>query len=216
MKIAKKMLCLIIAAIMCLSIVPMALAADGTKAANDKIVANYYIYVMETDIHPVGHMWVYLENLTNQPMQVGYYTVPPYKGVSIGIFARKDGFGIYYNVEAYNQTVYGMENQICLKDELTAEKVKDVSDTLVSIPNHWDPIFNCMYYAFRIWNAGCSNDKKLIHLVWPPLGTLQIKMRNHLYEVPMKGATIDQTFRQVGSGSNGYLRPATLKSLGRI
>ena len=216
MKIAKKMLCLIIAAIMCLSIVPMALAADGTKAANDKIVANYYIYVMETDIHPVGHMWVYLENLTNKPMQVGYYTVPPYKGVSIGIFARKDGFGIYYNVEAYNQTVYGMENQICLKDELTAEKVKDVSDTLVSIPNHWDPIFNCMYYAFRIWNAGCSNDKKLIHLVWPPLGTLQIKMRNHLYEVPMKGATIDQTFRQVGSGSNGYLRPATLKSLGRI
>lgn len=216
MKIAKKMLCLIIAAIMCLSIVPMALAADGTKATNDKIVANYYIYVMETDIHPVGHMWVYLENLTNKPMQVGYYTVPPYKGVSIGIFARKDGFGIYYNVEAYNQTVYGMENQICLKDELTAEKVKDVSDTLVSIPNHWDPIFNCMYYAFRIWNAGCSNDKKLIHLVWPPLGTLQIKMRNHLYEVPMKGATIDQTFRQVGSGSNGYLRPATLKSLGRI
>lgn len=216
MKIAKKILCLIIAVIMCLSIVPMALAADGTKAANDKIVANYYIYVMETDIHPVGHMWVYLENLTNKPMQVGYYTVPPYKGVSIGIFARKDGFGIYYNVEAYNQTVYGMENQICLKDELTAEKVKDVSDTLVSIPNHWDPIFNCMYYAFRIWNAGCSNDKKLIHLVWPPLGTLQIKMRNHLYEVPMKGATIDQTFRQVGSGSDGYLRPATLKSLGRI
>ena len=216
MKNTKKILCLILAVVMCFSSVPMAMAANTSKATSDKIVANYYIYVMETDIHPVGHMWVYLENLTNKPMQVGYYTVPPYKGVSIGIFARKDGFGIYYNVEAYNQTVYGMENQICLKDELTAAKVKDVSDTLRSIPNHWDPIFNCMYYAFRIWNAGCSADKKLIHLVWPPLGTLQIKMKNHLYEVPMKGATINQTFRQVGSGEDGYLKPATLKSLGRI
>lgn len=216
MKIAKKILCVVLALIMCFSSVSMAMAAGSTKASDEKIVANYYIYVMETDIHPIGHMWVYLENLTNKPMQVGYYTVPPYKGVSVGVFARKDGFGIYYNVEAYNQTVYGMENQICLKDELTTAKVKDVSDALIDFPNHWDPIFNCMYFAFKIWNAGCSREKKLIHLVWPPLGTLQIKMKNHLYEVPMKGATMEQTYRQVGSGANGYLKPATLKSLGRI
>lgn len=216
MKITKKILCVVLALIMCFSSVSMAMAAGSTKASDEKIVANYYIYVMETDIHPIGHMWVYLENLTNKPMQVGYYTVPPYKGVSVGVFARKDGFGIYYNVEAYNQTVYGMENQICLKDELTAAKVKDVSDALIDFPNHWDPIFNCMYFAFKIWNAGCSGEKKLIHLVWPPLGTLQIKMKNHLYEVPMKGATMEQTYRQVGSGANGYLKPATLKSLGRI
>lgn len=216
MKIAKKILCVVLALIMCFSSVSVAMAAGSTKVSDEKIVANYYIYVMETDIHPIGHMWVYLENLTNKPMQVGYYTVPPYKGVSVGVFARKDGFGIYYNVEAYNQTVYGMENQICLKDELTAAKVKDVSDALIDFPNHWDPIFNCMYFAFKIWNAGCSREKKLIHLVWPPLGTLQIKMKNHLYEVPMKGATMEQTYRQVGSGANGYLKPATLKSLGRI
>ena len=171
---------------------------------------------METDIHPIGHMWVYLENLTNKPMQVGYYTVPAYEAVSIGVFARKDGFGIYYNVEAYTQSVYGMENQICLKDQLTAQKVKDVSDALVDFPNHWDPIFNCMYFAFKIWNAGCSRDKKLIHLVWPPLGTLQIKMKNPIRGVVMQGVTADKAFRQVNSGSRGYLKPVTLKSLGRI
>ena len=216
MKLAKKFLCLMMAVVMCFSMVPMALGAETTKASNDKIVANYYIYVMETDIHPVGHMWVYLENLTNKPMQVGYYTVPPHKGVSIGIFARKDGFGIYYNVEAYTKTVYGMENQICLKDQLTAEKVKDVSDALINFPNHWDPIFNCMYFAFRIWNAGCSREKKLIHLVWPPLGTLQIKMKGYQRGVEMQSITMDKAFRQVGSGSSGYLKPVTLKSVGRI
>ena len=171
---------------------------------------------METDIHPIGHMWVYLENLTDKPMKVGYYTVPAREGVSVGVFARKDGFGIYYNVEAYTQTVYGMKNQICLKDQLTAEKVKDVSDALINFPNHWDPIFNCMYFAFKIWNAGCSDSKKLIHLVWPPLGTLQIKMKSYQRGVLMKGVTMNKAYRQVGSGSSGYLVPATLKSLGRI
>ena len=216
MKTAKKIISLILAVIMCFSMTSMAFAAQTTQTKNDKIVANYYIYVMETDIHPIGHMWVYLENLTNKPMQVGYYTVPAYEAVSVGVFARKDGWGIYYNVEAYTQTVYGMENQICLKDQLTAEKVKDVSDALIDFPNHWDPIFNCMYFAFKIWNAGCSRSKRLLHLVWPPLGTLQIKMKGYLREVPMKGVTMDKTYRQVGSGSRGYLKPVTLKSLGRI
>lgn len=215
MKTVKKLLCLALAIMMCFSTVSVAFAADNTKAS-DKIVANYYIYVMETDIHPIGHMWVYLENLTDKPMKVGLYTVPAHKGMSVGVFARKDGLGIYYNVEAYTQTVYGMKDQICLEDKLTAEKVKDVSDALLNYNNHWDPIFNCMYFAFRIWNAGCSPSKKLVHLIWPPLGTFQIKMRNHLYEKPMKGVTIDQAFRQVGSGKNAYLKPATLKSLGRI
>lgn len=211
----KKILCFLLALIMCFSMATPALAVVSTSASN-QIVANYYIFVMETDIHPIGHMWVYLENLTNKPMQVGYYTVPAYEAVSIGVFARKDGFGIYYNVEAYTQSVYGMENQICLKDQLTAEKVKDVSDALVDFPNHWDPIFNCMYFAFKIWNAGCSRDKKLIHLVWPPLGTLQIKMKNPIRGVIMQGVTADKAFRQVNSGSRGYLKPVTLKSLGRI
>lgn len=212
----KKILSLILVVIMCFSTSSMAFAAQPTSGGDDKIVANFYIYVMETDIHPIGHMWVYMENLTNKPMKVGYYTIPAKKGMSVGVFARKDGFGIYYNVEAYTQTVYGMENQYCLKDELTADKVQDVSDALIDAANHWDPIFNCMYFAFKIWNAGCSRGKRLLHLVWPPLGTLQIKLKTPLREVQMKGVTIDQAYRQIGSGRNGRLEPATLKSLGRI
>ena len=216
MKTAKKILSLALALVMCFSMVSMAFAAQTTQSKDDKIVANFYIFSLQTDVHPVGHMWVYLENLTNKPMQVGYYTVPAYEAVSVGVFARKDGYGIYYNVEAYTQTVYGMENQICLKDQLTAEKVKDVSDTLLRFPNRWDPIFNCMYFAFRIWNSGCSSGKKLLHLVWPPLGTMQIKMKGYQRNVLMKPITMDKTFRQVGSGSSGYLKPVTFKSLGRI
>ena len=215
MKNTKKLLCFILAIIMCFSMATPAFAAVSTSA-NNEIVANYYIFVLQTDVHPIGHMWVYLENLTDKPMQVGLYTVPAHEGVSVGVFSRKDGKGIYYNVEAYTQTVYGMEGQICLKDQLTAEKVKDVSDALIRYLNHWDPIFNCMYFAFRIWNAGCSSSKKLIPLIWPPIGTMQIKMKSYQRGVIMKGVTKDKAFRQVGSGSNAYLKPANYNSLGRI
>ena len=216
MKTAKKLLCLVLALIMCLSMTPMAFAGNAAGGKDEEIVAAFYIYVMETDIHPVGHMWVYLENLTDKPMKVGLYTVPPYEGVSIGVFCRKDGLGVYYNVEAYTYGVYGMKNQMCLRDWLTADKVKEVSDTLINYFNHWDPIFNCMYFAFRVWNSGCSAKNKLIHLVWPPLGTKQIMNKQVILGQPMKSVPQNKTYRQVGSGDNAYLRPATLKSLGRI
>ena len=93
MKTAKKIISLILALIMCFSMTSMAFAAVSTGSKGE-IVANYYVFVMKTDIHPIGHMWVYLENLTDKPMKVGYYTVPAYQGVSVGVFARKDGFGI--------------------------------------------------------------------------------------------------------------------------
>jgi hypothetical protein len=211
----KKVLCFVLAFVMCLSMATPAFAAVSTSTDN-KIVANYYVFVLRTDVHPIGHMWVYLENLTDDPMQVGLYTVPAHEGVSVGVFSRKDGKGIYYNVEAYTQTVYGMQGQICLKDQLTAKKVKDVSDALIRYRNHWDPIFNCMYFAFRIWNAGCSNSKKLIPLIWPPIGTMQIKMKGYQRGVVMKGVTMDKALRQVGSGSKAYLRQANYNSLGRI
>ena len=76
----KKILCFLLALVMCFSMVTPAFAAGSTSASN-KIVANYYIFVMETDIHPIGHMWVYLENLTDKPMKVGYYTVPAHEAV---------------------------------------------------------------------------------------------------------------------------------------
>ena len=51
----------------------------------------------------VGHVWLYIENLTDKPIDVGLLTVQPNEGVSVGLlsFSRADGWGIYYNIEAY-------------------------------------------------------------------------------------------------------------------
>lgn len=180
----------------------------------DDTVALMHVYYIKTSIHPIGHCWVYIENLTGEELTVGLYTVPPYEGVSVGVFCRKDGLGVYYNVEAYSQTTYGMEGQISMCEELTYDEVDDVTDAILGFLNHWDPFFNCMYFAFKVWNS--VSDRKLISIVFPIFGKLQMKFYSHDYNVPMKPVRMDQTYRQKGTGKNAYLKQATEKVLGQV
>ena len=180
----------------------------------NEIVAMLHVFLIETTIHPIGHTWVYIENLTDRELQVGLYTLPPHEGVSVGVLARRDGWGIYYNVESYAQHVHGMEKQISMSDGLTAKKLEKVSKSIINYVNHWDPIFNCMYFAFTVWNSGSR--RILLPLLLPVVGKLQMALYRHERNVQMKVVTKDQTFRQVGFGSFAYLTPATDKVLGPI
>ena len=180
----------------------------------NEIVANLYVFLIETTVHPIGHTWVYVENLTDREIQVGLYTVPPYEGVSVGVLARKDGWGIYYNVESYAQTVHGMNKQISMKEAITAKKLEKVSNTIVNYVNHWDPFFNCMYFAFKVWNTGSY--RILIPLLLPVFGKLQMALYRHERNVVMKPVTKEQTFRQAGFNSWATLVPATDRVLGPI
>ncbi|MBR4726493.1 MAG: hypothetical protein IK080_01230 [Clostridia bacterium] len=77
----------------------------------------------------LGHVWVYVENLTQEDMVIGAYTVPPHEGVSLGCFGltRSDGGGTYYNVEAHCGNKYGVKGMIALQEDLTADKLAKVS-----------------------------------------------------------------------------------------
>lgn len=177
----------------------------------NEIVANFYVFLIESLPHPIGHTWVYIENLTDRELQVGLYTLPPHEGVSVGVLARADGWGIYYNVESYAQNVHGMGKQISMCDPLTAKKLEKVSKTIINYVNHWDPIFNCMYFAFKVWNSGSR--RILLPLLLPVIGKLQMAIYRHEFNVQMKPVRRDQTFKQVGFGKMAYLKEISDKSL---
>lgn len=177
----------------------------------NEIVANFYVFLIESLPHPIGHTWVYIENLTDRELQVGLYTLPPHEGVSVGVLARADGWGIYYNVESYAQNVHGMGKQISMCDQLTAKKLEKVSKSIINYVNHWDPIFNCMYFAFTIWNSGSR--RILLPLLLPVVGKIQMALYRHEFNVQMKPVRRDQTFKQVGFGKFAYLKEISDKSL---
>ncbi len=182
-------------------------APEESKPLQDNdIVANLYVFYDKSDIHGMGHTWIYVENLTNQELKVGIYTLPANEGVSVGTLPEYDGWGVYYNIEAYQQGIYGMEGQLSMKEEITLKKLRRVSNFIVSYPNFWDPVFfNCMLFAFLAWDMGSL--KILLPLFFPIIGKLQMMIYPHETEVLMKPVTKDKVYRQTGMAGWAKLVP---------
>ena len=171
--------------------------AESKPLGNNDIVADIYVFYDKSDIHGAGHTWIYIENLTNQELEVGVYTLPPNEGVSVGTLPEYDGWGIYYNIEAYQQGIYGMEDQLSMKDQITLRELRRVSNFIVSYPNFWDPVFfNCMLFAFLAWDMGSW--KILIPLFFPIIGKIQMLIYPHETGTLMKPVTKDKVYRQTG------------------
>ena len=179
---------------------------ESKPLRDNDIVADFYVFHDKSDIHGAGHTWVYVENLTDQELKVGVYTLPANEGVSVGTLPEYDGWGIYYNIEAYQQGIYGMEDQLSMKDQITLRELRRVSNFIVSYPNFWDPVFfNCMLFAFLAWDMGSL--KILLPLIFPIIGKIQMLIYPHETGALMKPVTKDKVYRQTGMFGWAKLMP---------
>lgn len=160
-----------------------------------------------------GHVWVYIHNTSDEPFVVGLYTVQPGEGVSLGNFnlSRSDGRGLYYNVESHCGHKYGIDGTIALTDKLTYGRLKAVTKVLKN-GNHFDPVYNCTGFALTVWTAGSA---KLIPFIpIPCVAMLGIVMwGGRLNSLEMSDVPADQVYKQVGNGSDAYLKPVSEGSL---
>ena len=181
---------------------------ESKPLQDNDIVATLYVFYDQSDIHGMGHTWIYVENLTDQELKVGIYPLPPNEGVSVGTLPEYDGWGIYYNIEAYQQTIYGMEGQVSMKEEITLKKLRRVSNFIVNYINFWDPVFfNCMLFAFLAWDMGSW--KILLPLFFPIIGKLQMMIYPHETGTLMKPVTKDKVYKQTGMAGWAKLVPYT-------
>ncbi|MBO7319692.1 MAG: hypothetical protein J6V06_06725 [Clostridia bacterium] len=179
---------------------------ESRPLQDNDIVATLYVFYDKSDIHGMGHTWIYIENLTDQDLKVGAYTLPPDEGVSVGTLPEYDGWGLYYNIEAYQQGIYGMEDQLSMKEDITLKKLRRVSNFIVSYPNFWDPVFfNCMLFAFFAWDMGSW--KILIPLFFPIIGKIQMLIYPPETGTLMKPVTKDKVYRQTGMFGWAELMP---------
>ncbi len=159
----------------------------------------------------VGHTWIYVDNLTDRDQQVGLYTVPANQGVSVGSFSFSvsDGWGLYYNLEAYRENRDNNSgDHWTITKELTADELKELSDSLIDYPNFWSFYFNCAFFAFSIWNSAAGS--LFIPLVIPAISQFEIILGGgDKGELEMYYPTRDQIFRQRGSGDKAYLAPVS-------
>ena len=210
----KKLLSLVLAAVMLFSAACVTAYADGSLTEQEdenEIVATVSICSCIYFFPISGHTWIYVENLSDRVQRVGLYDLPVGQGVSIGSFSFSvaDGWGVYYNIEAFRENRdNNSSNHWTKTKELTQSELDSLSINIANYVNYWDFYFNCAFFAFSIWNS-VSGDF-LIPLVIPAISQLEVILAGGKKGVlEMYEPTEDQIFRQRGSGSSAYLEPVS-------
>ena len=210
----KRLLSLVLAAVMLFSAACVTAYADGSLTEQEdenEIVATVSICSCIYFFPISGHTWIYVENLSDRVQRVGLYDLPVGQGVSIGSFSFSvaDGWGVYYNIEAFRENRdNNSSNHWTKTKELTQSELDSLSNNIANYVNYWDFYFNCAFFAFSIWNS-VSGDF-LIPLVIPAISQLEVILAGGKKGVlEMYEPTEDQVFRQRGSGSSAYLEPVS-------
>lgn len=210
----KRLLSLVLAAVMLFSAACVTAYADGSLTEQEdenEIVATVSICSCIYFFPISGHTWIYVENLSDRVQRVGLYDLPVGQGVSIGSFSFSvaDGWGVYYNIEAFRENRdNNSSNHWTKTKELTQSELDSLSNNIANYVNYWDFYFNCAFFAFSIWNS-VSGDF-LIPLVIPAISQLEVILAGGKKGVlEMYEPTEDQIFRQRGSGSSAYLEPVS-------
>ena len=208
-----RILSLILAVVILLNGSLFAAAASG--AGDGEPVARLYVCSRKKSFFAMGHVFLYVENLSEKTLKIGPYDLPPREGVSIGTFGftRADGFGVYFNVEAYVYNAYGDQGILCLSSNLTAKELEKFSSRLL-YSNTWDFMFyNCVSFAFMMWDTVAA--PVLIPLLIPALGRLQIRLYGGQAAPKMFYPSQNRVYKMRGSGKNSSLKRVSKRSISR-
>lgn len=220
-KYFNKFIAVILAITIMMSFSLVAFAKDETQSFetnNNETVAKLYLMSCIYFFPISGHTWIYVENLSDEPIQVGLYEVPVGEGVSIGsfCFTAYDGAGIYYNLEAYRENKNdNQDSHYSISKELNRDELKALSDDIAGYVNYWDLYFNCAFFSFSTWNAA-TKGLVLIPMVLPGISQIQVMIAGGKKgSVNMYYPRRDQIFRQKGSKDNAKLVLVSDKTFNR-
>ncbi len=204
----KKVLCLFMAIMLMFSFAVNSFAEEGEAAPEPEAkVARIHVIVYMKTTNVTGHVWLYFENLSSETQKVGYYDLPAGQGVSVGIINRKQGGRIYYNVESFAANYYNQSGWYSISRDLNKAELQKATDSLKTYKNAWDPIFNCMDFAFTVWNDTTGDG--LGNLVFPIFGLIQLWFRGAKRGLKFYYPQPDQVYAQLGMGFLGTLVRAT-------
>ena len=238
-RLLKKSLCILLTILLAFATASTAFAqkeaslpVDGTAAElppqeeqnapnetdENEIVAKVSLFSAMYVFPVSSHCWIYVENLTDSPMTVGIYEVPVGQGVSVGVFSFSvnDGWGIYYNLEAFRENRNdNIDGCWSITLDFTQSELEKLSNSIKNYPNMWELfIFNCTFFALSIWNH--NTNYFLLPFFIPAIPWLEVMIvGGKKGETQMYYPTSDQVFKQRGAGDSAYLEPVGEKTLSK-
>ncbi len=210
----KKLIAVLLAFVLAFSVTIPALATEteipeepveNGAVATISICTAVYVWPIS------GHAWVYVHNISDEPIQVGHYTVPVGEGVSIGAFSFSvnDGWGIYYNIEAYKENTKNRMDKVWSKtEEIDKSQLETLTQKLKNYPNYWGFVNNCATFAFSIWNSVTGD--AYFSLLIPAITQFMLMVTGAKKgTLEMFCPSRDNVYRLKGFGDNAYLERAS-------
>lgn len=203
----KRLLCVLLAAVTVFVIALPAFAKSDSPVVRMSIVS-YYKAGSTTS----GHAWLYFENLSKKTVKVGVYSLDPGDGVSVGTFGyvRKEGPGVYYNLESYITNHQGTKGRVSLSQDITESQLDTVNKKIDKFKSKWNVFKNCTYFAKAVWNTVANVRLKC--------ASTPLSLRNAIRRKPGYEKNIfhispaaNQVFKQKGS-SLKQVRSSALKA----
>ena len=210
----KKIIAVLLSLIIAFSVTIPALATETeipTEPVENEAVATISICTA-IYVWPIsGHTWVYVHNISDEPIQVGHYTVPVGEGVSVGAFSFSvnDGWGIYYNIEAYKENTKNRMDKVWSKTEAIDEsQLETLTQKLKNYPNYWGFVNNCATFAFSIWNSVTGD--AYFSLLIPAITQFMLMVTGAKKgTLEMFCPSRDNVYRLKGFGENAHLELAS-------
>lgn len=218
----KKILALILAFAMILSVPVLSYASENpsveeiTLDSEEKTGENESVATLSICsaiyVWPIsGHTWIYVHNNSDEPIQVGHYEVPVGQGVSVGVFSFSvnDGWGIYYNIEAYKENTKNRMDKVWSKStELDSDELDTLHNRLLSYPNYWGFGGNCATFAFSMWNS--VTHEGYFSLLIPAITQFMLMVSGaEKGTLEMFCPSRDNVYRLKGFGNNAHFERAS-------
>ncbi len=133
-------------------------AAEAAPVEEEKKVNKFEnvatMYLIYTSANPkIPHLWIYIENETDETLNIGPYKLEPHGAVSMGAWKdRGMGAGIHINLERYwvKDETYG--RAFYIKTKVSRSELERVGKKL-DRHNYWNWGLNCVWFALSIWNT---------------------------------------------------------------
>lgn len=206
-KAFKRFLCVMLAAVMVFGVTLPAFAKGSSPTVVRMSIVSYYKNAAST-----GHAWLYFENTSKKTVTVGVYKLKPGDGISVGTFGyiRKEGPGVYYNLESYITNHQGTKGRVSLSQDITAAQLKKVSKKINQFKSKWNVAQNCTYFAEKVWNTVATVK---LNTAATPLALRNAIRRKSGYEKNLfhQSVAAKQVFKQKGS-SLKRVRSSALKA----
>jgi len=137
----------------------------------------------------LGHAWISVKNLSDDPFVIAGYTVDPDEELTIGTWAQEAYWGIWFNLESYYLKNNLYKGNVSVGREIADHVDLEILNSYTKDKDTWNFSQNCTLFALGMWNTIAREDKMTINGIITPAG-LKAKIKEFkTYEAERMVAT---------------------------